>query len=210
MAFFPKPETADERGLVMIGGDLRPERLLEAYSNGIFPWYNEGQPVLWWSPNPRAIIELDGLYVSRRLQRTMRGPRFQVTINQAFADVMRGCGDRAEGTWITPEMLHAYIRLHKLGFAHSVETWCDGELAGGIYGVAIGGFFSGESMFRRHSDASKVALASLFARLRERGFELFDTQMTTGHTERMGAIEIPRADYLKRLRAAIRKPVRFE
>lgn len=210
MAFFPKPESADERGLVMIGGDLRPERLLEAYSNGIFPWYNEGQPVLWWSPDPRAIIELDALHVSRRLQRTMRGPRFQVTIDRAFTDVMRGCAERSEGTWITHDMLQAYTRLHKLGFAHSVETWCDGALAGGIYGLAIGGFFAGESMFHRCSDASKVALAALFARLRACGFELFDTQMVTEHTCRMGASEISRAEYLRRLRAAIRKRVCFQ
>jgi len=209
MAFFPDPNSADERGLVMVGGDLRPERLLEAYSNGIFPWYNEGQPLLWWSPDPRAIIELDHLHVSRRLQRTMRGPRFRVSVNEAFVDVMRGCADRREGTWITRDMLHAYTRLHRLGYAHSVETWREGELVGGIYGLAIGAFFAGESMFHRDSDASKVALATLFERLRDGGYELFDTQMVTPHTCRMGAIEIPRAVYLRRLQAAICKKARF-
>jgi leucyl/phenylalanyl-tRNA--protein transferase len=209
MAYFPDPEAADERGLVMVGGDLRPERLLEAYSNGIFPWYSEGQPVLWWSPDPRAIFELDGLHVSRRLQRTMRSGRFEVTIDQAFTHVMRACGERAEGTWITHAMLRAYERLHKLGFAHSVETWSGLDLVGGIYGVSIGGFFAGESMFHRESDASKAALVALFDHLRTRGYELFDTQLATPHTRRLGAVEISRKNYLRRLRAALRKDVTF-
>src|SRR5437588_4129321 len=155
------PEAADRHGLVAVGGDLRPDTLLDAYRRGVFPWYDESLPVCWWSPDPRAILPLDALHVSRRLARTIRAGRFTVTINRDFAGVMRGCADRAEGTWITPEMLAAYGRLHELGHAHSVEAWQGDELAGGVYGVAIGGFFAGESMFHRRTDASKVALAAL-------------------------------------------------
>jgi leucyl/phenylalanyl-tRNA--protein transferase len=203
MAFFPDPETADEHGLVAVGGDLRPARLLEAYCLGIFPWYDDALPVLWWSPDPRAILELDGLHVSRRLRRTLRSGKFSVTVNQAFEDVMRGCGDRPEGTWVIEEMIEAYCELHRRGYAHSVEVWRDGTLAGGIYGVAIGGFFAGESMFHRVTDASKVALTCLVDRLRQRGFQLFDIQYLTEHTKRLGAIEIPRREYLRRLRNAL-------
>ncbi|HLJ94480.1 MAG TPA: leucyl/phenylalanyl-tRNA--protein transferase [Gemmataceae bacterium] len=201
---------ADETGLVAIGGDLRPERLLKAYRGGIFPWYDEGEPICWWSPNPRAIFELDSLYISRRLRRTLRSRRFQVTVNQDFGGVIRGCAQgRAEGTWITPEMIHAYEELHALGYAHSVETWDEDLLVGGVYGVAIGGFFAGESMFTQRSDASKVALVHLVERLRQRGFRLFDIQFLTAHTTRLGAVEILRAQYLARLRQALALPVTF-
>jgi leucyl/phenylalanyl-tRNA--protein transferase len=204
------PELADADGLVAIGGDLRPARLLEAYRRGIFPWYSEGDPVCWWSPDPRAVFELDGLHVSRRLRRTLRAGRFTLTVNRAFGAVIRGCAKRpGEGTWITPEMIAAYERLHRLGHAHSVEAWWDGELGGGIYGVAVGGLFAGESMFTRRRDASKVALAFLVDRLRERGFQLFDIQFLTAHTARLGAIEIPRKEYLARLRRALACPVSF-
>jgi len=206
---FLNPEFADEVGLVGIGGDLRPSRLLEAYRRGIFPWFSEGDPVLWWSPDPRAIFELDGLHVSRRLRRTIRSGRFAVTVNQDFTGVIRGCADREEGTWITAKMVAAYEKLHRLGHAHSVETWCDGALAGGVYGVAVGGLFAGESMFSRQSDASKVALAYLVERLNQRGFQLFDIQFVTEHTTRLGAVEVPRAEYLARLRAARKCPVTF-
>lgn len=206
---FLLPELIEGTSLVAIGGDLRPERLLDAYRHGIFPWYDEGDPILWWSPEPRAIFELDGLHVSRRLRRTLRSGRFSVTVNRDFAAVIRGCRDRDEGTWITPEMLRAYETLHALGYAHSVEVWQGGRLAGGLYGVALGGFFAGESMFTRVRDASKVALVHLVQRLRERGFTLFDTQFLTEHTERMGAVEIPRADYLARLKKALVRPVTF-
>jgi leucyl/phenylalanyl-tRNA--protein transferase len=148
--------------------------------------------------------------VARRLQRTLRSGRFQVTVNQAFAEVIRGCADRCDqGTWITPDMIAAYERLHELGYAHSVEAWREGELAGGIYGVAIGGLFAGESMFTRRRDASKVALVHLVARLRQRGYQLFDIQLLTEHTARLGAVEIPRAEYLARLRQALARPVTF-
>ena len=187
------PALADEYGLVGIGGDLRPERLLHAYRQGIFPWFDEDGPIMWWSPEPRAIFELSDFHVSRRLRRTLRSQRFTVTINHDFAGVIRGCADRpGEGTWITPDMIRAYERLHRLGHAHSIESWDAGVLAGGVYGVAIAGFFAGESMFARIKDGSKVALAALVERLRQRGFKLFDIQFLTDHTRRLGAIEIPR------------------
>src|SRR5262245_8512422 len=162
---FLYPELADEHGLVAVGGDLRRGRLLEAYSRGVFPWYEEGGPILWWSPDPRAIFELDGLHVSRRLGRTVRSGKFACTINRDFAGVIRGCVRPGEGNWITPEMIAAYEELHGLGFAHSVEAWHGGKLAGGVYGVALCGLFAGESMFSRVSDASKVALVFLVDRL---------------------------------------------
>jgi len=204
-----RPEAADEHGLVAIGGDLRPETLLDAYRHGVFPWFDEMTPICWWSPDPRTVLPLDGLHVSRRLARTLRSGRFTVSVNRDFAGVIRGCTEREEGTWITSEMVTAYERLHALGHAHSVEVWQDGELAGGLYGVAVGGLFAGESMFHRRTDASKVALAALVGRLRERGFVLFDVQMTTPHLLRMGAVEIPRAEYLERLREAIVLEVTF-
>src|SRR5437660_7763503 len=168
--FLLSPEWAHEQGLVAVGGDLRPERLLQAYRRGVFPWFDEDGPILWWSPDPRAVFELDGLHISRRLQRTLRSGKFSVTFDQDFASVIRGCADRPDdGTWITAEMVAAYEKLHLLGYAHSVETWQEGKLAGGVYGVAINGLFAGESMFTRARDASKVALVHLTQRLRERG-----------------------------------------
>ena len=205
------PDLAGPDGLVGVGGDLRPTTLLRAYADGVFPWFNEGDPILWWSPDPRGVIELDGLHISRSLARTIRKNEFRVTADAAFAAVMQGCAERrTEGTWVTPEMIHAYTELHRRGFAHSIETWIPTDepeqwsLAGGIYGVAIGGLFAGESMFHRVPDASKVALASLVEHLKTRGFTLFDVQMKTDHTERMGAVEIPRKEYLERLKEAVR------
>jgi leucyl/phenylalanyl-tRNA---protein transferase len=198
-----KPQYADEQGLVAIGGDLDPETLLKAYRSGVFPWFDECMPVCWWSPDPRAIIDFDKFHVSRSLARTIRSGQFDVTFNRDFEGVMRGCSIRDEGTWITPSMLRAYLTMHSLGHVHSVETWQDGKLVGGAYGVAIGGFFAGESMFHRVTDASKVALATLLEHLQKRGFALFDTQFITPHTSRMGATEIPRAEYLKRLKQAL-------
>ena len=205
------PELADEYGIVAVGGDLSPERLLTAYRRGVFPWYDATTPILWWSPDPRAIFEIGGLHISRRLTRTIRSGKFQVTIDRDFAGVIRGCADRpGDGNWITPDMLAAYETLHRLGYAHSVETWRDGILAGGIYGVAINGFFAGESMFSRVSDASKVALAFLMEHLQSRGFLLFDIQFLNPHTQRMGATEIPRDDYLRRLGQALRSSASFK
>jgi leucyl/phenylalanyl-tRNA--protein transferase len=208
MALIFRPDLADEQGLVAVGGDLRPTTLLRAYQSGIFPWFNEGDPILWWSPDPRAIFELDCFYISRRLERTIRAGKFRMTINQAFREVMQGCAER-EQTWITHDMLAAYTRLHELGYAHSIEAWHGDELAGGVYGVALGGLFSGESMFHRVRDASKVALAYLVEYLRVRGFVLFDTQVLTAHTASLGGMEIPRAEYLRRLRKALETPVFF-
>jgi leucyl/phenylalanyl-tRNA--protein transferase len=204
------PESADDSGLVAMGGDLRPRRLLEAYRRGVFPWYDEDGPICWWSPDPRAIFELDQFHFSRRFRRTLASGRFTFTINGDFPGVMRGCAHRPEeGTWITPEMIRAYGQLHQLGHAHSVEAWWDGEPAGGIYGVALGGFFAGESMFTRVTDGSKAALAFLVHHLRKRGFQLFDIQFLTEHTVRLGAVEIPRTEYLLRLRRALALPVTF-
>jgi leucyl/phenylalanyl-tRNA---protein transferase len=208
MALVFRPETADEHGLVAVGGDLGPATLLRAYRNGTFPWFNEGDPVLWWSPNPRAIFELDRFYLSRRLVRTIRNSKFRLTINQAFDAVIRGCAER-ELTWITSDMIDAYSQLHQLGHAHSIEVWLGKDLVGGVYGVALGGFFAGESMFHRARDASKVALTYLIEYLKIRGFALFDTQVVTEHTARLGAVEISRDDYLARLEKALRVPARF-
>lgn len=206
------PAFADENGLVGVGGTLEPACLLRAYAEGVFPWFSEGDPILWWSPDPRAIFDIrTGLYVSRRLNRTLRSGKFAVTINRAFGEVIRACGDRPEGTWITREMISAYEDLHRLRFAHSVEAWQDGELAGGVYGVGLGGFFAAESMFYRRTDGSKIALVALFDRLQERGYELVDTQMLTEHTERMGAYEVSRERYLELLRRARSKGgIRFD
>ncbi|MBL8824026.1 MAG: leucyl/phenylalanyl-tRNA--protein transferase [Planctomycetia bacterium] len=200
----------DPFGLVFIGGDLEPDSLLEAYRRGIFPWFNEDDPLLWWSPDPRAIFEIDAVHVSRRLQRIIRQQRFTVTINQDFPQVMHACSQREEGTWITSDMFAAYCKLHELGFAHSVEAWDHGVLAGGIYGVALGGFFAAESMFHSVSNAGMVAFAALVDRLRERGFHMFDTQIATDHTRQLGAIDIPRTAYLQRLESALNVRTRFD
>ncbi|MFC1705685.1 leucyl/phenylalanyl-tRNA--protein transferase [Planctomycetota bacterium] len=208
---FPDPRFARAWGPLALGGDLSPQRLLLAYSSGIFPWFSEGEPIQWWSPDPRAVFELDGLHVPRRLLRTIRSGRFTVTRDSAFAAVMHGCAHRpGSGTWITQSMLEAYERLHQLGFARSLEVWRNGELAGGIYGVSIGGLFAGESMFYHERDASKVALYWLEEHLRSRGYVLFDVQMLTPHLERLGAIDIPRTHYLRRLREAIALPVTWD
>jgi len=201
---FRDPRLADAEGLVAIGGDFSRERLLTAYRRGIFPW--TVAPITWWSPDPRGIIELDQLHVSESLAKTIRRKKFDVTIDRSFQKVMEGCAAPAPGrreTWISPEFIEAYTALHQCGHAHSVECWCNGELAGGIYGVSVGGLFAGESMFHRVSDASKVALVHLVAHLKERGFVLFDIQTITPTTKRLGAIEIARDDYLRRLAAAV-------
>lgn len=198
------PEYATPEGIVGVGGDLRPATLLKAYSAGIFPWFNEGDPVIWWSPDPRAIIPLDSFHVPRRLAATIRQNKFRVTTDTRFEEVIRACGEnRGEGTWVTDEMVAAYSDLHARGHAHSVETWLGDQLVGGVYGVAVGGFFAGESMFYRARDASKVALVCLLSRLRDRGYRLFDTQIINDHTSQFGAAEIPRADYLKWLKVAV-------
>ena len=205
--WFPDPRTAvtggEFDGLVAIGGDLSVPRLLLAYRSGIFPW--TVNPITWWSPDPRAIFEFDQFHVSESLARVIRKKAFQVTINHAFRQVVEACAAPAPGrksTWISPAFIEAYARLSKQGHAHSVECWQDNQLAGGIYGVAVGGLFAGESMFHRVSNASKVALYHLIQHLRGRGFSLFDIQMLTPITRQLGAITISREEYLRRLAVA--------
>jgi leucyl/phenylalanyl-tRNA--protein transferase len=208
--FFPSPLRANAEGLVAIGGDLSVPRLLLAYRNGIFPWTDK--PITWWSPDPRAIFELDQFHVSHSLAKVIRKGVFQVTTNHAFIEVMKGCaasGPDRRTTWITREFLKAYTQLHEQGHAHSLECWQDGKLVGGIYGVAIGGFFAGESMFHRVSNASKIALYYLIEHLRRRNFSLFDIQMLTPITSSLGAIQIPRVEYLNRLATAVQKRCAF-
>jgi leucyl/phenylalanyl-tRNA--protein transferase len=207
---FPPAEAAHPSGLLAVGGDLCTERLLEAYRLGIFPWYSDNEPILWWSPNPRLVLDLGDFKVSRSLRKTLKKQIFQVTFDRAFGDVIRACATVARegqpGTWITDEMQEAYERLHDLGYAHSVEAWCDGELAGGLYGVSLGKAFFGESMFHRRTDASKIALAALVERLKSWDFHFIDAQMTTEHMLRLGARELPRRVFLKRLVKALKSP----
>ena len=210
---FPPVDRASPEGLLAVGGDLCPERLLEAYRRGIFPWYNDDQPILWWSPDPRAILFPHKLHVSRSLKRRLRPHVFAVTLDTSFRNVMEQCaGPRPQypggGTWITDEMLTAYTRLHELGYAHSVETWQDGRLVGGLYGLAIGGAFFAESMFTRVDDASKVALVRLVKQLQAWNFRLIDCQQFSPHVSRFGAEEIPRADFIKHLHQALTLPER--
>jgi leucyl/phenylalanyl-tRNA--protein transferase len=194
---FPSPEAAPDRAPLGIGADLEPGTLLAAYRAGIFPWPDDAGRLLWWSPDPRAILPLDAFHASRSLVRSRR--RYAVTRDTAFADVMRGCATAHGPTWITPGMFVAYVRLHELGWAHSLEVWKDGALVGGLYGVAVGGFFAAESMFHRARDASKVALAALVAHLVEQGFGLLDVQLLTPHLASLGAVEVPREAYLARV-----------
>lgn len=208
----PDPRGADADGLLASGGDLEPATLLAAYRQGVFPWPMDGVELLWWSPDPRAILPPDGVHVSRSLARTLRGGRFRVTIDAAFDDVVAACAEpRAtdDETWITPAMRAAYGRLHRLGWAHSVEVWADGALAGGLYGVAIGALFAAESMFHRVRDASKVALVALGQHARAVGVQLVDVQMPTPHLTSMGAVTIAREQYLKAVAGAIARPVDF-
>lgn len=199
---FPDIDTAliEPNGLLAIGGDLSPARLMHAYRRGIFPWYSDGQPILWWSPDPRAVLFPGCMHVSRSLRKVIRQRRFKVTCNRAFDDVMGGCAEPRpgqQGTWITGGMKRAYLALHRLGHAHSLECWREGRLAGGIYGVAIGRVFFGESMFSRESNASKVALAELCSM----GFKLIDCQIPNPHLARMGAEMIPRRQFAELLQA---------
>jgi leucyl/phenylalanyl-tRNA--protein transferase len=209
--------TIDAPGLLAAGADLSPQRLLSAYKHGIFPWFSEGQPILWWSTDPRMVLHTDRFHVSDSLKKTLRkiersrvgGGRWQVRFDSAFESVMRACAAPRKdgpGTWISDEIVAGYTGLHKLGYAHSSEVWLDGALVGGAYGVCIGRMFYGESMFARVTDASKVALAYLVAFLRSQGVQLIDCQQETGHLASLGAAPIPRAAFLEHLRAAIREP----
>ncbi len=209
---FPPPRFATQEGLLAVGGDLSTERLLLAYATGIFPWYSEGEPILWWSPDPRLVLYPAEFRLSRSLAKVIRRGDFQVTLDHAFRQVIGQCAGvrraSGEGTWIVPEMIAAYCRLHQVGFAHSVEAWQGERLVGGLYGVAIGRCFFGESMFSLASNASKVALAALVAHLNTLKFELIDCQITTGHLQRLGAREIPRTRYLKELGRFLEAPTR--
>lgn len=209
---FPPSEGADEEGLVAVGGDLRPERILAAYRVGIFPWPHEDYPLLWFSPDPRLVLPLEDLHVPRRLERTIRQRRFRLTLDTAFRDVMEACATTPRnyegGTWITPAMIEGYTRLHELGFAHSIEAWNEDELAGGLYGLSLGSMFVAESMFARQRDASKVAFVTMIRHLARRGDALFDAQIHTYHVEQFGAVEWPRSRYLAALRTCLEQPTR--
>ena len=207
---FPPPHFSERDGLLAVGGDLSEKRLLKAYYLGIFPWYSDPDPILWWSPDPRLVLFPDELKVARRLRRTMRRGSFRITMDTAFNRVIRACAEiprrHEKGTWITADMVTAYERLHLAGFAHSVETWSGEQLAGGLYGVAIGRCFFGESMFSRASNASKVAFVSLVEYLRTKKFGLIDCQVATQHLKSFGAREIPRSEFLKILAKFREKP----
>jgi leucyl/phenylalanyl-tRNA--protein transferase len=198
---------ADARGLLAAGGALEPEWLLAAYERGIFPWYDEDMPPLWWSPDPRAVLDPESLRVSRSMRRFCRNTQFKLSFNRAFREVMQACGDtREDGTWILPEMLAAYVRLHELGHAHSIEVWSDDRLVGGLYGVQRGALFAAESMFHRETNASKLALIAAIQALFSRGIALFDVQFLTPHLASLGTYTIRRSEYLARLADAVRKP----
>jgi leucyl/phenylalanyl-tRNA--protein transferase len=209
---FPPPESARPDGLVAVGGDLAIPRLLAAYRSGIFPWYGPDDPILWWSPDPRLILEPERFKPPRSLRAVIRRRRYRVTFDMAFRQVIHSCatiarGDDA-GSWIHPAVESAYSTLHDLGFAHSAEAWDAEGLAGGLYGVLLGHCFFGESMFARRADASKVALAALVAELKSRGVDLIDCQVSTAHLKSLGAREVPRAEFLCRLQVALRASTR--
>jgi leucyl/phenylalanyl-tRNA--protein transferase len=207
---FPPPELAEKDGLLAVGGDLSKKRLVLAYSMGIFPWYSEGFPILWWSPDPRLILIPEELTLSRSLRQVIKKNMFKVTMDTAFEEVIRNCAEaprkKNEGTWITEDMIEAYIRLHHSGVAHSVESWRNGELVGGLYGVALGKAFFGESMFSKTSNASKVAFAELVRQLTAWDFTLIDCQVTTNHLISFGAKEVSRDEFMRILHHALEMP----
>ncbi|WP_269531059.1 leucyl/phenylalanyl-tRNA--protein transferase [Chitinimonas sp. BJYL2] len=208
---FPPVESAlaQPNGLLAAGGDLSPQRLLAAYAQGIFPWYAEGEPILWWSPDPRMVLYPARLHIPRSLAKVLRNRHYEIRFDTAFAAVMEGCASSPrpgqDGTWIVPEVITAYCRLHEAGYAHSAECWMDGELVGGLYGVALGKMFYGESMFARRSDASKLAFVHLVQWLQAQGFGLIDCQMRTDHLDRFGGEQISRAVFLDSLRSLSRE-----
>ncbi len=209
---FPDPEEADPDGLLAVGGDLSPQRLLTAYANGIFPWYSEDSPILWWSTNPRLILLPEEFHMPRSLRRVLKRGTFSFTLDKDFEGVIRGCAHACrpeqEGTWIVEDMFEAYTLLHELGYAHSVEAWKDGKLVGGLYGVSLGSVFFGESMFYCEPDASKAAFAVLVQQLAQWNFSLIDCQQTTDHLLRFGAREVPRFRFLAMLREAMNVPTK--
>ena len=207
---FPPTEEAEDDGLLAVGGDLTKERLLAAYSKGIFPWYEAGQPILWWSPDPRLVLIPAELKISRSLRKVLRKQQFEIRFDSAFQQVIKACAEvrteQGEGTWIIPEMQQAYTELYQEGFAHSVESWQDGKLVGGLYGISLGQCFFGESMFSTKSDSSKVALVALADFSKNVGIKMIDCQMTTAHLLSLGAREIKREVFLKNLKECLRKP----
>ena len=209
---FPPPNLARKDGLLAVGGDLSQDRLLLAYKMGIFPWYSESEPILWWSPDPRLVLYPCDIKVSKTLKKVIQKDIFHITIDQAFNQVITSCArirlHKNEGTWIDEDMIKAYCGLHESGFAHSVEAWYEGELAGGLYGVSLGKFFSGESMFTRVNNASKVAFVFLVEYLKKLSFDIIDCQVSTKHLINFGAREIPRKDFLKQLEKALQFPTK--
>jgi len=209
---FPPPELADESGILAVGGDLSEERLLLAYSMGIFPWYSEGDPILWWSPDPRLVLFPEEIKVSRSLKQTMKKETFKITMDTAFESVIRECAsvhqENAGDTWITEEMIEAYIHLHHSGFAHSVESWFDDRLVGGLYGVSLGSAFFGESMYAKKSNASKVAFVRLIQQLMHWQFGLIDCQVATRHLKTFGAHDIPRTEFMTLLKRSLAEKTR--
>ena len=207
---FPPLEAASPEGLLAVGGDLNPDRLLSAYRQGVFPWFSDGQPILWWSPNPRAILYPADLHISRSLRKSLRTQGFEVTADRAFDDVIQRCAESRnsrEGTWITSGMQEAYCTLHRMGYAHSVETWQNGQLVGGLYGLAIGKAFFGESMFSQITDASKTALVALSVSLTAGGYHFIDCQVVSEHLNSLGAKAVPRYRFSSELKQAVETPV---
>ncbi len=204
---FPPVFLSEPNGLLCVGGDLSCERLIHAYKNGIFPWFSEDEPILWWSPDPRLVLFPENIKISKSLRKKIRKNYFEFTIDKAFEDVIQACSDtrKIDGTWLVDKMIKAYISLHKKGYAHSIEVWKDDKLAGGLYGVSLGGCFFGESMFSLVSDASKFALVVLCSNLKEIGFDLIDCQVSSNHLISMGAEEISRYEFLKMLRQSLKK-----
>lgn len=208
---FPHVESAldEPNGLLAVGGALSVRRLMEAYASGIFPWFSEGDPVLWWCPDPRMVLPTEAIHVSRSLARRLRRGDYEVSFDRAFADVLRACAAprrQDRGTWLVPAMRRAYERLHEAGVAHSIEIWIDGGLAGGLYGVALGRMFFGESMFTRRTDASKMAIALLGAQLSRWQFPWIDCQMRSAHLVSLGAFEVPRRDFVPAVRELVALP----
>ena len=207
---FPPAYLATAEGLIAVGGDLKPERLLLAYRNGIFPWYSQGDPILWWSPDPRMILRPDELTVTKSLRKTINTRRFEVSMDHSFEQVIDLCArvrtDKGQETWLTNDMIEAYVRLHRLGYAHSVEVWHHGKLCGGLYGLSLGRCFFGESMFSRERDASKVALYHLSSHLKSYHFDFIDCQVPSDHLKRLGAVAVSRKYFLIKLNQSLQYP----
>ncbi|BCD67535.1 leucyl/phenylalanyl-tRNA--protein transferase [Nitratiruptor sp. YY09-18] len=204
---FPDPRRASPEGIVAFGGDLSPHRILTAYRNGIFPWYNEGDPILWWSPDPRCILYPDNIKISRSLKKSLK--KYEVRVDTNFEAVIKNCKDIRDETWILPEIIEAFCELHEMGFAHSIETYYEGKLVGGLYGLSLGGVFFGESMFSKRSDASKVALVRLCDIAKRFDFDFIDCQIPSAHLRRMGAEEIAREQFLNELENALQKSGKY-